>query len=69
MLFRIGTFLLWPTILAGIIALCVVVGKFMIEGGRAPDIIIIGMEPNFYVTQSPIVLASADEVDCALTGC
>ena len=32
MLFRIGTFLLWPTILAGIIALCVVVGKFMIEG-------------------------------------
>ena len=31
-------------------------------GGRAPDNIIIGMEPNFYVTQSPILLTPADEV-------
>lgn len=120
LLFRIGTFLLWPVILAAIIALSIVLGKIMIEagsfhlalvivpviatgvcvygailtmrevsgfafavrtqrdsfptlwsfvaevaesvGGRVPDNIIIGMEPNFYVTQSPILLTPADEV-------
>lgn len=114
LLFRIGAFLLWPVFLIGIIALCVIGGKFFLEagrlpivliiipiiavgicvygasltmrtiagyaaavpvrrnhqpnlwtfvtqvaesvGGRAPDNIIIGMEANFYVTQSPVIL-------------
>ena len=112
LLFRIGAFLLWPAILVGIIAVCVLGGILAVEsgrfplgliavpivaigvcgygasltvrtvaghefaaelrrdhypkiwsfvsrvaeavGGRAPDNIIIGLEPNFYVTQAPL---------------
>lgn len=117
LLFRIGTFFLWPTILIGILALCIFLATIMIEEGRfnlalviipivatgiciygayltlkevtgrafavpvqldtypalwsfvtqvadsvgstRPDHIIIGMEANFYVTQSPMQLVPA----------